>query len=228
MTASSAPSSASTTSANTATADVGLIGLAVMGQNLVLNMADHGRTVAVYNRTTSVTDDFVAANPPGSAGALGGGLVGTSSLNEFVQSIKTPRIIILLVKAGPAVDAVCASLIEAGVEKDDIVVDGGNSKWTDTIRREKQYREHFTFFGSGVSGGETGARFGPSLMPGGAPEAWARLKPLWEDIAAKVDPKTGKELDGAAPGKPIVGGEPCTTYIGANGAGHYVKMVHNG
>jgi 6-phosphogluconate dehydrogenase len=210
------------------TADVGLIGLAVMGQNLVLNMADHGRRVAVYNRTTSVTDAFVGQNPSGSAGDLGGGVVGTTTLDEFVQSIKAPRIIILLVKAGPAVDAVCEALIEAGVEKDDIIVDGGNSKWTDTIRREKQYREHFTFFGSGVSGGETGARFGPSLMPGGAPDAWARLKPLWEDIAAKVDPKTGRELEGGAPGKPIVGGEPCTTYIGANGAGHYVKMVHNG
>ncbi|MEM7228572.1 MAG: NADP-dependent phosphogluconate dehydrogenase [Planctomycetota bacterium] len=211
-----------------ATADVGLIGLAVMGQNLVLNMADHGRTVAVYNRTGSVTDAFIADNPPDVFGDGGGGLVGCASLEDFIQSLRPPRIIILLVKAGPAVDIVCQSLLDAGLEPDDIVVDGGNSKWTDTIRRENDYRGKFVFFGSGVSGGETGARFGPSLMPGGDRDAWTRLKPLWEDIAAKVDPSSGKPLEGATPGNPIAGGEPCTTYIGANGAGHYVKMVHNG
>ncbi|MCA9290238.1 MAG: NADP-dependent phosphogluconate dehydrogenase [Phycisphaerales bacterium] len=210
-----------------AVADVGLIGLAVMGQNLVLNIADHGYRVAVYNRTTSVMDEFIAEHEddpfPEHAG-----LVGCRDLRSFVKALRRPRKIIILVKAGAAVDAVCDALVEAGVEPDDIVVDGGNSLWTDTIRREKEYKGRLTFFGSGVSGGETGARFGPSLMPGGDEAAWAHLKPIWEAIAAKVDPSTGKPLEGAEPGRPITGGEACTTYIGANGAGHYVKMVHNG
>jgi len=224
----SSPALLSDNDVTTATADVGLIGLAVMGQNLVLNMADHGRTVAVFNRTTEVTENFLAANPPDVFAETGGALIGCETLEAFVASLRTPRIIILLVKAGAAVDAVCEALIAAGVGKDDIVVDGGNSRWTDTIRRESHYRDAFTFFGSGVSGGETGARFGPSLMPGGDPGAWERLRPLWESIAAKVDPDTGKPIEGAAPGQPVTTGEPCTTYIGANGAGHYVKMVHNG
>ncbi len=209
-------------------ADVGLIGLAVMGRNLALNIADHGYQVAAYNRTGSVTDDFVNDNPPDVFGDTGGGLVPCPTLEDFIATLKTPRIIIVLVKAGPAVDAVCNALIDAGLSPDDIVIDGGNSLWTDTIRREKEYRGRLTFFGSGVSGGEVGARFGPSLMPGGDEKAWARLKPIWEAIAAKVDPDTGKPMEDAAPGKPVTGGEPCTTYIGANGAGHYVKMVHNG
>jgi len=208
--------------------DVGLIGLAVMGQNLVLNIADHGYRVAVYNRTASVTDQFINENPPGSFGSGGGALVGCDSLSSFVAALSSPRIIIILVKAGPAVDAVCQQLIEAGAKPEDIVVDGGNSLWTDTIRREKDYRGKLTFFGSGVSGGETGARFGPSLMPGGDPEAWNRLQPIWESIAAKVDPDSGKPLEDATPGHPITGGESCTAYLGPNGAGHYVKMVHNG
>ncbi len=210
--------------------DVGLIGLGVMGQNLILNMADHGYRVAVYNRTTEVTDKFIAENPPTVFGKLGGGLAGCPTLAEFLAALKTPRIIIVLVKAGPAVDAVCQSLIDAGLAANDIVVDGGNSLWTDTIAREKKYRGQLTFFGSGVSGGEEGARFGPSLMPGGDLKAWARLKPIWESIAAKVDPKTGKPLTGASPGNPIIApkAESCTTYVGADGAGHYVKMVHNG
>jgi 6-phosphogluconate dehydrogenase len=206
------------------TCDVGLIGLAVMGQNLALNIADHGFRTAVYNRTTSVTDDFLSKH----AASSPGGLVGTHTLKDFIAALKPPRIIIVLVKAGPAVEAVCDALIEAGAQPDDIVVDGGNSLWTDTIHREQHYRGSLTFFGSGVSGGETGARFGPSLMPGGDPQAWQRLKPIWEAIAAKVDPQTGKPIDGAAPGNPITTGEPCTAYIGENGAGHYVKMVHNG
>jgi len=212
------------TTQTTATCDVGLIGLAVMGQNLALNIADHGFRTAVYNRTTSVTDDFLSKH----AASSPGGLVGCLTLDEFIAALKTPRIIIVLVKAGPAVDAVCDALIEAGAKPDDIVVDGGNSRWTDTIHREQHYRGSLTFFGSGVSGGETGARFGPSLMPGGDHHAWQRLKPIWEAIAAKVDPQTGKPIEGAAPGKPITTGEPCTAYIGENGAGHYVKMVHNG
>lgn len=205
-----------------AIADVGLIGLAVMGENLALNMADHGYKVAVYNRTTEVMKKFIAReNPPG-------GLVGCETLEEFVAAIRKPRKIIILVKAGPAVDAVVKQLIAAGVETDDIVVDCGNSLWTDTIRRERDYAEQCKFFGSGVSGGELGARFGPSMMPGGDPASWKHLKPIWEAVSAKVDEKTGKPLENYAPGKPITGGVPCTAYLGPNGAGHYVKMIHNG
>ncbi|HYB43467.1 MAG TPA: NADP-dependent phosphogluconate dehydrogenase [Candidatus Methylomirabilis sp.] len=206
-----------------AAADVGLIGLAVMGQNLALNMADHGYRVAVYNRTTATMEEFVGANP-----ATPGGLVGCSTLEALVAAVRKPRKIVVLVKAGPAVDAIVDQLLGAGVERADLVVDCGNSQWTDTIRRETQYAQRCRFFGSGVSGGEVGARFGPSLMPGGHPEAWKHLEPIWRAIAAKVDPKTGAPLEDYSPGRPVAGGEPCTAYIGPNGAGHYVKMVHNG
>jgi 6-phosphogluconate dehydrogenase len=205
-----------------AVADIGLIGLAVMGENLALNIADHGFKVAVYNRTTAIMEKFIAReNPPG-------GLVGCKTVNELVAAVKKPRKFIILVKAGPAVDAVTKELIDAGIDPQDIVADCGNSLWTDTIRRERDYASKCKFFGSGVSGGEVGARFGPSLMPGGDPDSWKHLKPIWEAIAAKVDPKTGKPLENYAPGKPVVGGVPCTAYLGPNGAGHYVKMVHNG
>lgn len=206
-----------------AQSEIGLVGLAVMGQNLALNIADHGFKISVFNRTTSKTDEFVAENPD-----TPGGLVGTQSLEEFVQSIKRPRKVIILVQAGRATDAVIDGLTEL-LDPDDIIIDGGNALWTDTIRREKDLNEKgFRFVGSGVSGGEEGARFGPALMPGGKESAWNELKPIWEAIAAKVDAETGKELSGAEPGKPIEGGVPCATYIGENGAGHYVKMVHNG
>ncbi len=208
-------------------ADVGLIGLGVMGRNLVLNMADHGYRVAVYNRTASATSEFLAAHEADGFPA-GGGLLGCETLEAFVQALAAPRVIVVLVKAGAAVDAVCEQLIAAGAGPDDIVVDGGNSLWTDTIRRERDLRGKLSFFGSGVSGGEVGARFGPSLMPGGDPGAWQRLRPIWESIAARVDPDTGLAIEGAAPGAPVSGGEPCTTYLGPDGAGHYVKMVHNG
>src|SRR6266536_927536 len=206
-----------------ATADVGLIGLAVMGQNLALNMADHGYRVAVYNRTTATMEQFVGENRD-----TPGGLVGCPTLEGLVATLKKPRKIIILVKAGAAVDAVVEQLLQAGAEPADLVVDCGNSQWTDTIRRETQYALRCRFFGSGVSGGEVGARFGPSLMPGGHPDSWKHLEPIWQAIAAKVDPKSGEPLEDYAPGKPVVGGEPCTAYIGPNGAGHYVKMVHNG
>ena len=206
-----------------ASADVGLIGLAVMGENLALNIADHGYRIAVYNRTTTVTEKFLAEHPD-----TPGGLVGAAALPDFVAALKKPRKIIVLVKAGPPVDAVVEQLLGAGVEPDDIVVDCGNSQWTDTIRREKQYAAGCRFFGSGVSGGELGARFGPSMMPGGHPDSWQHLRPIWEAVAAKVDPRSGEPLEDYAPGKPVTGGEPCTAYIGPNGAGHYVKMVHNG
>ncbi len=214
---------------NSATADVGLIGLGVMGKNLVLNLADHGYRVAVYNRTTSVTKEFIAEND-GDSPSEAGGLIGCETLEQFVTAIKSPRVMIVWVKAGPAVDAVCGQLIEAEVQPNDIVVDGGNSLWTDTIRREKDYRGKLTFFGSGVSGGEVGARYGPSLMPGGDERAWETLKPIWEAIAAKVDARSGKPMEGVISSSSNSGGgaEPCTAYIGPNGAGHYVKMIHNG
>ena len=203
--------------------DIGLIGLAVMGQNLALNIADHGFRISVYNRTTEKTDKFVAENP-----TTPGGVVGTKTLPEFVASLAKPRKAIILVQAGKGTDAVIdglAALFEPG----DIIIDGGNALWNDTIRREKALAaKGLRFIGSGVSGGEEGARFGPSLMPGGEFKAWLELKPIWEAVAAKVDAKSGKPLMGAAPGKPVSGGVPCTAYIGENGAGHYVKMVHNG
>jgi 6-phosphogluconate dehydrogenase len=161
-------------------------------------------------------------------GGSGGGLIPGAKLEEFVRSIKRPRRIIILVKAGGPTDAVIDSLVPH-LERGDVIVDGGNALYTDTIRREKALADKgLLFVGSGVSGGEEGARFGPSLMPGGKPEAWEILKPVWIAIAAKVDAGTGKPIPGAAPGKPVTGGVPCTTYIGPNGAGHYVKMVHNG
>lgn len=207
-------------------ADVGLIGLAVMGQNLVLNMADHGFKVAVYNRTTEKTVEFLKQAEEREPAFPN--LVGSTTLQEFVQAIAKPRKIIILVKAGAGTDAVIDALVPL-VDKGDIIIDGGNALWTDTIRREKTLTaQGIEFVGSGVSGGETGARFGPSMMPGGSKTAWKSLEPIWKAISAKVDKKTGAELRGATPGKPIKGGEACTAYIGPNGAGHYVKMVHNG
>ena len=203
--------------------DIGLVGLAVMGQNLALNIADHGFGISVYNRTVEKTEQFVAdhADTPGK-------LYGAKTPEDLVQSLKKPRKIVILVQAGKPTDAVIDSLtpiLEAG----DIIIDGGNALWTDTIRREKALKEKgLRFVGSGVSGGEEGARFGPSLMPAGDIGAWNELKPVWEAIAAKVDAKTGKPLPGAKPGHPVKGGVPCTAYISENGAGHYVKMVHNG
>jgi 6-phosphogluconate dehydrogenase len=206
--------------------DIGLVGLAVMGQNLALNIADHGYHISVYNRNSERTSNFIAncvINEPSHEN-----ISGFSDIAAFVKSIKRPRKIILLVKAGTATDATIASLLPH-LEADDIIIDGGNALWGDTIRREKELStKGFAFIGSGVSGGETGARFGPSLMPGGSAKAWASLEPIWRDIAAKVDPVTGQQLEGAAPGKPVVGGVPCTAHMGSDGAGHYVKMVHNG
>ncbi len=203
--------------------DIGLIGLAVMGQNLALNIADHGFQISVYNRTVEKTEKFVSENPN-----TPGGLVGAKTLEEFVASLARPRKVIILVQAGKATDAVIDSLVPL-FEQGDIIIDGGNALWTDTIRREKALKEKgLRFIGSGVSGGEEGARFGPSLMPGGDKAAFKELEPIWKAIAAKVDKKTGRPLTGATPGKPVKGGVPCTTYIGENGAGHYVKMVHNG
>ncbi len=203
--------------------DIGLIGLAVMGQNLALNIADHGFQISVYNRTTEKVDKFVAENPN-----TPGGVVGTKTLEDFVKSLSKPRKMIILVQAGKGTDAVIDGLVPL-LDQNDIVIDGGNALWTDTIRREKALKEKgLRFIGSGVSGGEEGARFGPALMPGGDKAAYKELEKIWNAVAAKVDRKTGKPLLGAAPGKPVKGGVPCAAYIGENGAGHYVKMVHNG
>src|SRR5438874_4953102 len=207
--------------AGNATADIGLIGVAVMGENLALNIADHGFKCAVYNRTTETMRKFVEREKHPN-------IIGCETVEQLVATVKRPRKFIILVKAGPAVDAVTKELIAAGAEPADIICDCGNSLWTDTIRREREYANQCKFFGSGVSGGEVGARFGPSMMPGGDPESWKHLKPIWEAVAAKVDAKTGKPMENYAPGKPVVGGVPCTAYLGPNGAGHYVKMVHNG
>lgn len=203
--------------------DIGLIGLAVMGQNLALNIADHGFAIAVFNRTYAKTESFLKENS-----SLSSHLRGYEKLKDFVASLSRPRKILIMVQAGAATDAVIQDLVPL-LDKGDIIIDGGNAHWLDTISREKRLKAvGLHFVGSGVSGGEEGARFGPSLMPGGDFEAWKALEPIWTAIAAKVDSQTGKPLMGASPGKPIVGGQACTTYIGENGSGHYVKMVHNG
>ncbi len=188
----------------TASADIGLIGLAVMGENLVLNMESKGFTVAVFNRTTAVTDKFAEGR------AKGKNIIPTATLEEFVGALKRPRKAQIMVKAGAPVDAVIgqlAPLLEAG----DIIIDGGNSLWTDTQRREKALKEKgIHFFGVGVSGGEEGALKGPSIMPGGSAEGWKAIAPIYQKIAAVAE------------------GEPCCRHMGPDGAGHYVKMVHNG
>ncbi|KAK0557852.1 phosphogluconate dehydrogenase (decarboxylating) gnd1 [Tilletia horrida] len=187
-----------------AVADIGLIGLAVMGQNLILNMNDKGFVVAAYNRTTSKVDDFLNNEAKGTK------VVGAHSVEEFVKLLKRPRKIILLVKAGPAVDAFIQQLTPH-LEKGDIIIDGGNSHYPDSIRRTKELEDKgLLFVGSGVSGGEEGARHGPSLMPGGSDAAWPEIKEIFQKTAAQSD------------------GEPCCDWVGQTGAGHYVKMVHNG
>lgn len=186
-------------------ADIGLIGLAVMGQNLVLNMNDKKFRVAVFNRTTSKVDDFL------SGPAKGTQVMGSHSLKEFFSKLKKPRKVMMMVKAGSPVD----DLIEESLpylEAGDVVIDGGNSHYPDTERRMKELQKRgILFIGAGISGGEEGARHGPSIMPGGAIEAWPLIKPIFQAIAAKADD-----------------GSPCCDWVGEGGAGHYVKMVHNG
>lgn len=185
-------------------ADVGLIGLAVMGQNLVLNMERNGYTVGVFNRTTARTEEFMAANPDRN-------LIASPSLPEFVASLKSPRTILLLVQAGNAVDYVIEDLVKL-LEPGDLIIDGGNSHYRDTERRSDEVEaQGFAFMGIGVSGGEEGALWGPAIMPGGTREAYARVEDLFQAVSAK------------APSD----GTPCVQYMGPRGAGHYVKMVHN-
>ncbi|ORZ04382.1 6-phosphogluconate dehydrogenase, decarboxylating [Absidia repens] len=188
-----------------AVADIGLIGLAVMGQNLILNMNDNGFTVCAYNRTTSKVDSFLENE------AKGTNVVGAHSVEELCAKLKRPRKVMLLVKAGSAVDAFIDQLLPF-LEEGDIIIDGGNSHFPDSIRRTAELeKKGILFVGSGVSGGEEGARYGPSLMPGGNAAAWEHIKPIFQAIAAKAP-------DGAS----------CCDWVGETGAGHYVKMVHNG
>jgi 6-phosphogluconate dehydrogenase len=187
------------------TADIGLIGLAVMGENLVLNMESHGYTVAVFNRTTSKVDAFVAGR------AAGKSIIGTHSVQELVSVLARPRKIMIMVKAGPPVDEVINELVPL-LETGDILIDGGNSHYSDSTRRTRALKEKgLLFIGTGVSGGEEGALRGPSIMPGGNPDAWPHVKPIFQAIAAKV-----------------ADGTPCCDWVGPEGAGHFVKMVHNG
>ncbi len=187
--------------------DIGLVGLAVMGQNLVLNMANHGYSVGVFNRTTSVTDDFVASKTDEQK------ITGYHTLKELVENLAAPRKVMLMVKAGPAVDTIIEDL-KGLLSPGDIIIDGGNTHFDDTNRRTKEVEEAgLLFIGTGVSGGEEGALKGPSIMPGGSPDGWPHVKSILQDISAKV----GENND-----------IPCCEWVGEAGAGHYVKMVHNG
>ncbi len=185
-------------------ADLGLIGLAVMGRNLVMNMNDHGFTVAAYNRTTKRVDEFLAGEAAGSA------VIGVHSLEELVSHLKPPRRVMMLIRAGGAVDAMIDTLVPL-LDQGDIIIDGGNSLFSDTIDRTSRVEAAgLRYIGTGVSGGEEGARRGPSIMPGGSEAAWPHVKEIFQSIAAHVD------------------GVPCCDWVGSDGAGHYVKMVHNG
>jgi 6-phosphogluconate dehydrogenase len=186
-------------------ADIALIGLAVMGQNLILNMNDHGFTVVAFNRTVSKVDDFLNNEAKGTK------VIGAHSLQEMAALLKRPRRVMLMVKAGKAVDEFSEYLLPV-LEAGDIIIDGGNSLFEDTIRRAKYVESKgLLYIGTGVSGGEEGARHGPSIMPGGSPAAWPHVKPIFQGISAKVE-----------------AGTPCCDWVGEGGAGHYVKMVHNG
>ena len=188
------------------TADIALIGLAVMGQNLILNMNDHGYTVVAFNRTTSKVDEFLKDAAKGRST-----IIGAHSLEEMAKLLKRPRKVMLMVKAGAPVDEFIEHLLPY-LEPGDLVIDGGNSHFPDTIRRTKYLESKgLLFVGTGVSGGEEGARFGPSMMPGGSPKAWPLVKDIFQAICAKTPE-----------------GEPCCDWVGTDGAGHYVKMTHNG
>ncbi len=185
--------------------DLALIGLAVMGQNLILNMNDHGFKVVAYNRTVSKVDDFLANEAKGTQ------VIGSHSIPDMISKLKRPRRVMMLVKAGSAVDDFIAQIVPH-LDKGDIIIDGGNSLYTDSSRRAKELEaKGILFIGTGVSGGEEGARHGPSIMPGGSPAAWPHVKEIFQSISAKVDD-----------------GTPCCDWVGEGGSGHFVKMVHNG
>ena len=186
-------------------ADIGLIGLAVMGENLILNIESKGFTVACFNRTVSKVDNFINGR------AQGKNIIGCNTIEELIENLKTPRKIMLMVKAGAAVDAFIDKLLPH-LENGDIIIDGGNSHFPDTMRRTEYVESKGKLYiGTGVSGGEEGALRGPSIMPGGSPPAWEHVKSIFQAICAKTDD-----------------GEPCCDWVGENGAGHFVKMVHNG
>ncbi|HLW10692.1 MAG TPA: NAD(P)-binding domain-containing protein, partial [Fermentimonas sp.] len=186
-------------------ADIGLIGLAVMGENLVLNMESKGYTVAVFNRTVEKVNNFINGRGKGK------NFIGAATLEEFVASIERPRKVMMLVKAGKPVDDFIEKLIPL-LDEGDIIIDGGNSHFPDTVRRTEYVESKgLLYIGTGVSGGEEGALKGPSLMPGGSPEAWSHVKEIFQAVSAKVD-----------------NGVPCCDWVGEDGAGHFVKMVHNG
>ena len=185
--------------------DIAVIGLAVMGQNLILNMNDHGFQVSAYNRTAAKTDQFLNGSAKGTK------IIGAYSLEELISQLKRPRKVMLMVQAGRAVDELIAQLVPL-LDKGDIIIDGGNAHYPDTERRTAELAaQGILFIGTGISGGEEGARHGPSIMPGGNPEAWPAVKPILQAVAAKT-----------------AGGEVCCHWVGKNGAGHFVKMVHNG
>jgi len=186
-------------------ADIAVVGLAVMGENLILNMESKGFTVACFNRTVSKVDNFINGR------AAGKNIIGCQNIEQLCQNLATPRKVMLMVKAGKPVDAFIKQVIPY-LEKGDIIIDGGNSHFPDTIRRTQYLQEKgISYIGTGVSGGEEGALTGPSIMPGGNPDAWKHVKPIFQAISAKVED-----------------GSPCCEWVGNNGAGHYVKMVHNG
>src|SRR6478752_7664971 len=188
-----------------AQSDIALIGLAVMGQNLILNMNDHGYTVVAFNRTVEKVDEFLAKEAKGTK------VIDAHSVEEMVKKLKRPRRVMMMVKAGKPVDDFIAQ-VAPHLEKGDILIDGGNSLYQDTARRVKEVEaKGLLYIGTGVSGGEEGARHGPSIMPGGSPAAWPHVKDIFQGIAAKVDDNV-----------------PCCDWVGEGGAGHYVKMVHNG
>jgi len=212
---------------NKSLCDIGFIGLGVMGKNLVLNLADNGFNIAAFDLSAEKVQAAIVQDELENTTDTAR-VYGCSSYTELLSQLKAPHLIVLSVPAGAPVDQVCENLIGAGIQPDDIIIDTGNSLWVDTVAREEKYKSNFLLFSSAVSGGEVGARFGPSLMPSGSAYAWARVKPIWEAISAKVDVKTGKPLERTKPGETITEGEPCAAYIGPAGAGHYVKMVHNG
>ena len=207
--------------------DIGFIGAGVMGKNLIMNLADNGYRVCAFDldhhklNAVLEQDERERGDQPARVETC-------NSYTELLARVKAPHLVILSVPAGAPVDDVCNKLLDAGMKADDIVVDTGNSLWTDSVERCKRYEGKLIFFTTAVSGGEVGARFGPSLMPSGDPYAWTRIEPVWHAIAAKVDPNSGQPIERFEPGNPVKEGEPCAAYIGPIGSGHFVKMVHNG